>query len=54
MTPPNFDASEYEPVEPPRLSAEELQRRRQEPDYSTEQVLDYLEELDRRRDTAAR
>ena len=38
------DLSQYEPVEP-QLSAEELERRRQDPDYSTTEVLDYLEKL---------
>jgi hypothetical protein len=36
------DPSQFEPVEPP-LSAEELQRRRQEPEYSTAEVLAQLE-----------
>jgi hypothetical protein len=39
---PVLDESAYEPVEP-AISAEELERRRQEPDYSTAEVLDYLE-----------
>jgi len=42
---PVLDPSQYEPVEPPLLSVEELQRRRQEPDYSTAEVLAYLEKL---------
>ena len=53
MTQLNFDPSEYGPVEPPALSAEELQRRRQEPSYSTKEVLAYLEELGRRGTPAA-
>lgn len=53
MAEPNFDPSEYGPEEPPPLTPEELQRRRQEPDYSTEKVLAYLEELGRRGGTAA-
>jgi hypothetical protein len=39
---PALDPSQYEPVEP-ELSEEELQRRRLEPDYSTEEVLAHLE-----------
>lgn len=31
--------------EPPPMSEEELQRREQEPDYSTEEVLAHLEKL---------
>jgi len=42
---PVLDQSQYEPVEPPPMSAEELERRRQEPDYSTAEVLAYLEKL---------
>lgn len=42
---PVLDPSQYEPVEPPLLSAQELQRRRQEPDYSTAEVLAHLEKL---------
>lgn len=38
------DPSQYEPIEP-HISVEELQRRRQEPDFSTREVLDYLEKL---------
>ena len=41
---PVLDPSQYEPVEP-QLSADELQRRRQEPDFSTAEVLAYLEKL---------
>jgi hypothetical protein len=41
---PVLDPSQYEPVEP-QLSTEELQRRRQEADYSTLEVLAYLEKL---------
>jgi hypothetical protein len=39
---PALDPSQYELVEP-ELSQEELQRRRLEPDYSTEEVLAHLE-----------
>ena len=38
------DPSQFEAVEP-QLSAEELQRRRQEPDHSTAEVLSHLEKL---------
>jgi hypothetical protein len=38
------DPSQYEPIEP-HINAEELQRRRQEPDFSTAEVLTYLEKL---------
>jgi len=38
------DELQYEAAEPP-LSADELERRRQEPDYSTAEVLNYLESL---------
>jgi len=41
---PVLDPSQYEPVEP-QLSAEELQRRKNEPDFSTAEVLAYLEKL---------
>ena len=41
---PALDPSLYEPVEP-QLSPEELQRRREEPDYSTAEVLAHLEKL---------
>jgi hypothetical protein len=41
---PALDESLYEPVEP-QLSPEELQRRREEPDYSTAEVLAHLEKL---------
>ncbi|HEY7154263.1 MAG TPA: hypothetical protein VH575_09935 [Gemmataceae bacterium] len=41
---PVLDPSQYEPVEP-QLSPDELQRRRQEPDFSTAEVLAYLEKL---------
>ena len=41
---PILDSSRCKGVEP-QLSEEELQRREQEPDYSTEEVLDYLEKL---------
>jgi len=41
---PVVDQSQYEPVEPV-LSQEELQRRRQEPGYSTAEVLAHLEKL---------
>jgi hypothetical protein len=41
---PVLDESEYEAVEP-RISAEELQRRKQELDYSTSEVLAHLERL---------
>ena len=40
---PVLDPSQYEAVEPP-ISTEELERRRQEPDYSTAEVLAYLEQ----------
>jgi hypothetical protein len=42
---PVLDESQYERVEPPPLSAEELERRRQEPDFSTEELLKHLESL---------
>jgi hypothetical protein len=42
---PVFDPSEYEPVKPPELSAEELERRRQEPGLTTREMLAYLERL---------
>ena len=41
---PVWDQEQYEAVVPP-LSVEELQRRRQEEDYSTAEVLAYLEKL---------
>jgi len=41
---PVLDASEYEAVEVP-ISAEELARRQQEPDFSTAEVLAHLEKL---------
>jgi hypothetical protein len=41
---PVLDSSDFEPVEP-QLSAEELQRRRGEPEYSTAEVLAHLENL---------
>jgi hypothetical protein len=41
---PVLDPSRYEAVEEP-LSEEELQRRLQEPEYSTEEVLRHLEGL---------
>ena len=41
---PALDPSLYEPVEP-QLSPEELQRHREEPDYSTAEVLAHLEKL---------
>ncbi len=41
---PALDPSLYEPVEP-QLSPEELQRLREEPDYSTAEVLAHLEKL---------
>jgi hypothetical protein len=41
---PVLDPSDYELVEQP-ISAEELQRRRQESDYSTGEVLAHLERL---------
>jgi hypothetical protein len=41
---PVFDPSEWEPVGPD-LSDEEIERRLQEPDYSTAEVLAYLESL---------
>jgi hypothetical protein len=40
----DVDPFQYEPIEP-HISAEELQRRRQEPDFSTAEVLAYLETL---------
>ena len=42
---PVLDESQYEPVEPPPISAEELERRRQEPTYSTAEVLEHLRKL---------
>ena len=42
---PALDESDYERVEPPPLSAEELERRRNEPDFSTEEVLAHLKRL---------
>ncbi len=41
---PLLDSSQYEPVDM-QLSTEELERRRQEPEYSTAEVLAYLEKL---------
>jgi hypothetical protein len=41
---PVLDPSEWEPVEP-QISPEELQRRREGPDYSTAEVLAFLENL---------
>ncbi len=41
---PLLDESQFEPIEP-SLSEEEIQRRRAEPDYSTAEVLAYLEKL---------
>lgn len=41
---PLLDESQFEPVEP-ALSSEEIQRRREEPDYSTAEVLAHLEKL---------
>jgi hypothetical protein len=41
---PVLDQSQFEPVEP-IISAEELQRRRQEPDFSTAEVIAFLEKL---------
>jgi hypothetical protein len=41
---PVLDPSQYEPVEP-QISDDELQRRRQEPDYATAEVLAHLEQL---------
>ena len=41
---PVLDPTQYEPVEP-QITAEELQRRRQEPEYSTAEVLAHLEKL---------
>jgi hypothetical protein len=41
---PVLDPSRYERVEP-ELSREESERRRQEPDYSTAEVLAHLEKL---------
>jgi hypothetical protein len=41
---PTPNPSDYEQVEPP-LSDDELARRRQEPDYSTAEVLAHLEKL---------
>jgi hypothetical protein len=38
------DPSQYEPIEP-HISDEELQRRRQESDFSTAEVLAHLEKL---------
>jgi hypothetical protein len=42
---PMPNPADYEPVEPPPLSEKELQRRRAEPEYSTQEVLDYLVNL---------
>jgi hypothetical protein len=43
---PVLDAADYEPVEPPELNAEELQRRREEKEeYSTAEMLAHLENL---------
>ena len=41
---PVLDAAEYEAIEAP-ISAEELERRRQEPEFSTAEVLAHLEKL---------
>ncbi len=41
---PVLDPSQYETIEP-QLSAEELQRRREEPEFSTAEVLAHLEKL---------
>ena len=41
---PALDASQFESVEPP-ISTEELRRRKQEPDFSTAEVLAYLKSL---------
>ncbi len=41
---PVLDESQYEKVEP-YLSPEELRRRDQEPDFSTAEVIEYLEKL---------
>lgn len=41
---PVLDPANYEPVEPD-LSPEERERRRQEPDFSTAEVLAHLERL---------
>jgi hypothetical protein len=41
---PVLDESQFEPFVPP-ISVEELQRRIQEPDYSTAEVLRFLENL---------
>ena len=41
---PAVDPSEWEPVGP-ELTDEEIERRLQEPDYSTAEVLAYLEKL---------
>jgi hypothetical protein len=41
---PVLDAADYEAVEVP-IKAEELERRRQEPDFSTSEVLAHLENL---------
>jgi hypothetical protein len=41
---PLLDESQFEPVES-LLSPEEIQRRREEPDYSTAEVLAHLEKL---------
>ncbi len=42
---PVLNPADYEPVEPPPLSEEELEKRRNEPDYSTAEVLAFLEKL---------
>jgi hypothetical protein len=39
------NSADGRPWEPPPQSEEELQRREQEPDYSTAEVLAYLEKL---------
>jgi hypothetical protein len=42
---PPFDASDWEAFEPAPLSEEELERRRNEPTFSTAEVLAFLEKL---------
>jgi hypothetical protein len=42
---PVLDPSQWEPAEEPYLSPEELERRRHGPDFSTAEVVAYLEKL---------
>jgi hypothetical protein len=43
-----LDPSEWEPWEPPPLSKAELERRRHEPGYSIEEVMEHLKRLESR------